>query len=1079
MVLLRVEAQDNNEPVYLDLGEVSLKADYSILEIQDITQRKSENTQAFTLPFSDTNNQFFSHFYDVNASGSFNPNIKTNASVTSDSVEVINGYLQLLSVNTTNQTYEVVVYGVIANIVNQLADLQLNQLDLSEFNHVLTKDNVEDSWNGAITYTDSSTGDEILYPLIDYGFGYTNEYFSLEGDEDKKVTAENLKPAIKVKTLFLKILESVGYTDVQSSFFNSDFFDKQYMTLETVNETVNASEDSFYIGKSTSQSLSVSTPYTIVFDEQIGSQVIAGKEFYDRQGNLDSNGFYTVPADGYYNFEVRTSVQANGSSSIQRRYKVSVQVGTISTTSLGFGYAFGYSVARSTTFKTGLIYVEAGQVIKFIIELENKHASESVYLLQSYAPTNTQTGLRLLEAPTSSANTTIDLAADNNVLPNTPQVEFLKSIVSRYNLVMQPNRYFQNSLDIEPIQDFFDVGSSIDWTDKLDTSKPVTIKPTHEYQKDNIIFEDLSGEDWVNKKFEEKFGYPYNSYHLRTVGDFKQKGNDLKIDSIFSSYATHSIPETGLFLPRIYEDADGEIQRIEAKPKLFYYSGLKSCSQWRFYESQGSTGYSVLASFPFCSTYGMSGQTIREADFDIRFKTREAMGEASFVAETPLEDVFTKFWSEYLNNIFHKDARILTANFKLSSTDIANFKYNDKIFVKDTYYRVNKISNYAIGKDVTTQVELVKILSFNNAIEIGGCDLRATQSSFSRLVSFTDINGNPSSGNKVCCEVNGYTWEYSYSLGTYNCYAHPNARVNTQLPTAQRSRTTQESSLGASGRSTKIKGDVTEFADSENATNGQVAAWNTTDEKVEWVDAPSTNSGGASGDVQYNDGSNGFAGESDFNYDDTTNILSVPSIDASGDISANTFTGDGSNLTNLPATGLNTNVQFNDNGNLSSYNTFTFNKYTGNLNAPRYLGENIGAGLYRDNYGYSAMYLTPADFVPSSSGTYNGFINSNGAKLGWASLSYYSQYCLFQVPKGYKVTSIDLKGSANYTFYIYASSWSSSNATYKAAGTINTTLSLLSYQQLVGNSGDYFIIKFNPTSYGNYIYGCKLLLYPT
>ena len=56
MVLLRVEAQDNNEPVYLDLGEVSLKADYSILEIQDITQRKSENTQAFTLPFSDTNN---------------------------------------------------------------------------------------------------------------------------------------------------------------------------------------------------------------------------------------------------------------------------------------------------------------------------------------------------------------------------------------------------------------------------------------------------------------------------------------------------------------------------------------------------------------------------------------------------------------------------------------------------------------------------------------------------------------------------------------------------------------------------------------------------------------------------------------------------------------------------------------------------------------------------------------------------------------------------------------------------------------------------------------------------------------
>ena len=50
MVLLRVETQGTENAHYLDLGDVSMKADYSILEIQDITQRKSENTQAFTLP---------------------------------------------------------------------------------------------------------------------------------------------------------------------------------------------------------------------------------------------------------------------------------------------------------------------------------------------------------------------------------------------------------------------------------------------------------------------------------------------------------------------------------------------------------------------------------------------------------------------------------------------------------------------------------------------------------------------------------------------------------------------------------------------------------------------------------------------------------------------------------------------------------------------------------------------------------------------------------------------------------------------------------------------------------------------
>ena len=64
-------SQNEIPSYYLDLGDVSMKADYSILEIQDITQRKSENTQAFTLPFTETNNDFFSHFYNVNATGGF------------------------------------------------------------------------------------------------------------------------------------------------------------------------------------------------------------------------------------------------------------------------------------------------------------------------------------------------------------------------------------------------------------------------------------------------------------------------------------------------------------------------------------------------------------------------------------------------------------------------------------------------------------------------------------------------------------------------------------------------------------------------------------------------------------------------------------------------------------------------------------------------------------------------------------------------------------------------------------------------------------------------------------------------
>ena len=199
---------------------------------------------------------------------------------------------------------------------------------------------------------------------------------------------------------------------------------------------------------------------------------------------------------------------------------------------------------------------------------------------------------------------------------------------------------------------------------------------------------------------------------------------------------------------------------------------------------------------------------------------------------------------------------------------------------------------------------------------------------------------------------------------------------------------------------------------------------------------------------------------------------------STGVVNAEAFSGDGSALTNLTPGGSPGYVQFNQNGALGGYSTFTFNQYSGEFKAPRILGENVSGGIYQDSAGYSAMYLTPDDFRPTNNTTYSGFISNNGGRMGWGSTSY-THYATFQVPKGYNVTGIDLKGSANYTFYVYASTWSSGTATYKVSGTINTALTLLSYQQLIGNSGDYFIIKFNPSTYGNYIYGCKLSLYPT
>ena len=128
MVQLVVEEQNSGSLHFLDISDVSIKGNYSAREIQDIGEQKSDFTQSFSLPQTKENNDFFSHFYNINSSdGTFDSSIKARASIYVDSNLVFEGYLQLLSVNNKTQFYEAVVFGEIANIARSLSERKLNQ----------------------------------------------------------------------------------------------------------------------------------------------------------------------------------------------------------------------------------------------------------------------------------------------------------------------------------------------------------------------------------------------------------------------------------------------------------------------------------------------------------------------------------------------------------------------------------------------------------------------------------------------------------------------------------------------------------------------------------------------------------------------------------------------------------------------------------------------------------------------------------------------------------------------------------------------------------------------------------------
>jgi hypothetical protein len=73
-------------------------------------------------------------------------------------------------------------------------------------------------------------------------------------------------------------------------------------------------------------------------------------------------------------------------------------------------------------------------------------------------------------------------------------------------------------------------------------------------------------------------------------------------------------------------------------------------------------------------------------------------------------NMFNTYWNDYAKQI--EGGRLVTSKFDLNEVDIRYIKenFNSKIFVLDSYYYVNKITDYNPLKNQVTTVELIKIV---------------------------------------------------------------------------------------------------------------------------------------------------------------------------------------------------------------------------------------------------------------------------------------------------------------------------------------------------------------------------------
>jgi len=748
----------SGEKHYIDLEDsnVGINMNYSIDDVRNIEKKNGNFSKTFTVPGTKNNNEIFGHLFDIKTTfDKYDPNLRVDAVLLQDSSPLIEGYLQLKSVKKLNNTdlegnliqYNIILFDSSIDFFQQLGDKELTDLELSAYTHTYDKTTIENAW------TANTFNDIYQYPTLD--------------KVDRGYKVSDFKPALYSKGILNQIASEAGYTLEGDFMDNDEYFPNELILWDGNEPEVSKSEAisrefraSFTGSSVTIASGTKNELKTLVNDFDTTKAFDYDEVIFDNTGNYVPND--TVGGDpastfissktSIYTFTLKQKFTVNyTASNLCELYKkapgeprtqvlslpVNVKAyllyddGTvIASSSLELGEVGEFvTVVGTQTLDNDLTFnitakVEPGRRV-FV-----KYALDSVVPFAWYS----LPGASTIEPVTIDfiANKVMDSGIDsvffnktsliqnieygddidlNLFIPKSiKQRDFIGDIIKRYNLYIRPNPSKIRTLILETRDQFYSNTDVLDWTQKKDYSSEDQISFLTELQNKEILFTykpDNSAVAADNQKWNEVYtrntGDIYGQKKITFDNDFV-KGTK-KIESMFSSAPLVYRPKNGVVVPSV-NSAVGK-----RNPVVTYYGGKVPVKD----------GDGVLLEDKF--TIDWSGTSVTYADYpyaghwddpynptgDTHFGqvTYEAYG--VLLNDLTNNNLFNRYWRNYINQI--STGRLVTSYFRLTETDINKIKDNlsPRIFVKDSYYVINKIIDYKPLEEGLTKVELLKI----------------------------------------------------------------------------------------------------------------------------------------------------------------------------------------------------------------------------------------------------------------------------------------------------------------------------------------------------------------------------------
>jgi hypothetical protein len=291
----------------------------------------------------------------------------------------------------------------------------------------------------------------------------------------------------------------------------------------------------------------------------------------------------------------------------------------------------------------------------------------------------------------------------NRVLPkDLKQSDFLIWLVKMFNLYIEVDKYDDKKLIIEPRNTFYQSNSVVDWTNKVDHSKDITIKPVGALENKRYTYQYKADEDVYNKDYQRQSEYTYGHRVFEVENEFVTDTEKIEVGfapTVLTSYSGHTRVVSSIQ----NFDSQGKATGRAAKPRILFYKKYTltdTATPW--YLVTNENGETAIYDYPYAGHY--------DDYIEPRYDLSWGIPDTFFYNPTRIGNwtLFNEYWKTYIEQISDPDSSIVEMYLHLNEVDIYNLSFRSFYQIDRQRYILQSIT-YDLNSQDTIKCEFLKL----------------------------------------------------------------------------------------------------------------------------------------------------------------------------------------------------------------------------------------------------------------------------------------------------------------------------------------------------------------------------------